>query len=179
VGLAEVAEGAGLGKASLFHHFPTKAHLYLAVMARVLTTLELDLLRSLAEGGPPTERLDRWIDTTIDTLVAHPTYARLLLRVLVEETELPAGLDEGRRANEAMRRIATAAIRLLREGMDTGEFAPASAGHTLQFLIGAIVHPLATGRFGEELTGGSLFEPDQVQRRKATLRKLVHSGIVR
>lgn len=174
-----MAERAGLGKASLFHHFPSKARLYCAVMARVLTRLDAELLRALADGGPPTERLDRWVETVIDVLTARPTYPRLLLRVLVEDEELPRGLPEGKEANDAIRRIGTAAIRLLREGMDTGEFHRASAGHTLQSLIGATVHPLATGRFGEELIGGSLFAPDQVSRRKATLGALIHTGIVR
>lgn len=173
-----MAERAGLGKASLFHHFPSKARLYCAVMARVLTRLDAELLRALADGGPPTERLDRWVETVIDVLTARPTYPRLLLRVLVEDEELPRGLPEGKEANDAIRRIGTAAIRLLREGMDTGEFHRASAGHTLQSLIGATVHPLATGRFGEELIGGSLFAPDQVSRRKATLGALIHTGIV-
>ncbi len=179
MGLAEVAERAGLGKASLFHHFPSKAHLYCAVLARVLGELDAELVRALAAGGSPTERLDRWVDTVIDVLTARPTYPRLLLRVLVEDEELPRGLPEGKEANDAIRRIGTAAVRLLREGMGTGEFHRASAGHTLQALIGVTVHPLATGRFGEELIGGSLFAPNQVKRRKATVRALLHTGIVK
>ncbi len=177
-GLAEVAERAGLGKASLFHHFPSKAQLYCAVMARVLTTLDEALVRALAEGGPPLARLDRWVDTTIDVLAANRAYPRLLVRVLVDDDELPPSLDEGKAAADAVRRIGTNAMRLLREGMDSGEFRRASAAHVLQSIIGAIVHPLATGRFGEELVGGSLFDPEQLARRKATVKSLLHAGIV-
>ena len=36
VGMSEVAEAVGLGKSSLFHHFPTKAQLYAAVADRIL-----------------------------------------------------------------------------------------------------------------------------------------------
>ena len=178
VGLAEVAAKAELGKASLFHHFPTKAHLYCAVMVRALSYLEVELIRALAEGGPPTARLDRWIDTFIDVLAAHPTYPGLLLRVLADDAELPAGLPDGNEASEAVRRAITTALRLLREGMDCGEFTRMSATHLLQTLIGAIVHPLATGRFGEEWVGESLLSAEQISRRKSTLRILVHSGIV-
>ncbi len=179
VGLAEVAEVAGLGKASLFHHFPSKAQLYCAVMARVLTRLDDALVRALAEGGSPTVRLDRWVDTTIDVLAANPSYPRLLVRVLVEDDELPHGLPEGREAAEAVRRIGTAAVRLLREGMASGEFRRASTGHVLQSIIGAIVHPLATGRFGEELVGAPLFDHEQLDRRKRAVKDLLHAGIVR
>ena len=178
VGLAEVAAQAELGKASLFHHFPTKAHLYCAVMVRALSYLEVELIRALAEGGSPSERLDRWIETFIDVLAAHPAYAGLLLRVLADEAELPAGLPDGNEATETVRRTVTSALRLLREGMDGGEFARMSATHLLQSLIGAIVHPLATGRFGEEWVGESLLSNEQIARRKSTLRRLVHAGIV-
>ena len=178
VGLAEVAEQAGFGKASLFHHFPSKAELYCAVMARVLTMLDDALVRALAEGGDPTERLDRWVDTTIDVLAANRAYPRLLVRVLVEDDELPPGLAEGKEAAAAMRRIGTSAVRLLREGMATGAFRRAGAGHVLQTIIGAVVHPLATGRFGEELVGGPLFEPEQLERRKQAVKDLLHTGIV-
>ena len=36
VGMREVAEGVGLGKSSLFHHFRSKADLYSAVCVRIL-----------------------------------------------------------------------------------------------------------------------------------------------
>lgn len=176
--LSEVAAQAALGKASLFHHFPTKAHLYCAVMVRALSFLELELLRALAEGGPPTARLDRWIETFMDVLAAHPAYPGLLLRVLADDAELPSGLPDGDEATETVRRAITSALRLLHEGMHSGEFARVSATHLLQSLIGAIVHPLATGRFGEEWVGGSLLSEEQIARRKATLRALVHTGIV-
>ncbi|MGH8985129.1 MAG: TetR/AcrR family transcriptional regulator [Acidimicrobiia bacterium] len=178
VGLAEVAERAGLGKASLFHHFPSKAQLYCAVMARVLTRLDDALVRALAEGGSPTARLDRWVDTAIDVLAANRSYPRLLVRVLVEDDELPRGLPEGKQAADAVRRIGTTAVRLLHEGMDAGELRRSSAGHVLQSLIGSIVHPLATGRFGEELVGGSLFDPEQLARRKQVVKGLLHEGVV-
>lgn len=178
MGLAEVAERAGLGKASLFHHFPSKAQLYCAVMARLLTTVDEALVRALADGGSPTERLDRWVDTAIDVLATSRSYPRLLVRVLVEDDEFPRGLPEGKEAADAVRRIGATAVRLLREGMDAGALRRASAGHVLQSLIGSIVHPLATGRFGEELVGGSLFDPEQLARRKQTVKGLLHAGIV-
>lgn len=147
-------------------------------MVRALSFLEVELLRALAAGGMPGERLDRWIETFIDALAAHPAYPGLLLRVLADDAELPPGLPDGNEATEAVRRMVTMALRLLREGMDSGEFTRMSATHLLQSLIGAIVHPLATGRFGEEWVGESLLSAEQISRRKATLRTLVHAGIV-
>jgi len=178
VGLAEVAQRAGLGKASLFHHFPSKAQLYCAVMARVLTTLDDALVRTLAEGGSPTARLERLSDTAIDVLASNQAYPRLLIRVLVEDSELPSGLAQGKEAADALSRIGVTVLRLLQEGMDVGEFRRSSAGHLLLSIIGAIVHPMATGRFGKDLVGGPLSEPKQLVRRKRDVKELLNAGII-
>lgn len=176
--MADVAQDSGLGKASLFHHFPTKAHLYTAVIASVLEDLDRALTGALAEGGQPAERLDRWIATAIDTLVARPTAPRLLMRVLFEEDEIPPGIPEGQKASDTVFHIGTLALRLLREGMERGDFRAANPAHVLQAIIGATVHPLATGRFGEALVGGPLFAPDEVRARKESIKALVRDGIL-
>jgi AcrR family transcriptional regulator len=178
IGLAEVAEGAGLAKSSLFHHFATKAQLYAAVMARLLARIEAELTAALAAGGPPVERLERWLDTLVDVLAAHPTYARLLLRTLFEDEELAADLPEAKEGSAALRRIVAAALRLLREGMGTGELRSASAPHVLHALLGATLHHFATGHFGEELIGRPLFAPSEVRRHKTELLGLVQHGLV-
>jgi hypothetical protein len=135
-------------------------------------------MRSLAEGGAPDVRLDRWIDVVIDVLAAHPTYARLLLRSLFEDDELAGDLPEEQEANAILRRITEAAGRLLREGMDAGVFRPASVPHTIQTLIGAIVYHFASGEFGEEMTGRPLFAESEVRRRKSEVKSLMRRGLV-
>jgi AcrR family transcriptional regulator len=100
IGLAEVAEQVGLSKSSLFHHFSSKAQLYAAVMARILDRIEAELVRSLADGGGPQQRLERWLDVVIDVLAAHPNYARLLLRSLFEDDELTGALPRSRRSTQ-------------------------------------------------------------------------------
>jgi AcrR family transcriptional regulator len=178
IGLAEVAEGAKLGKSSLFHHFQTKSQLYAAVMARLLQRVDGELTAALAAGGGPVERLERWLDTLIDVLAAHPSYAPLLLRTQFEQDELASDLPEAKEADAALRRIVGHALRLLREGMEGGALRRASTAHTLQTLFGATVHPFATGRFGEELVGRSLFSPAEVRRRKVELKALLRQGLI-
>jgi len=178
ISLAEVADSVGLGKSSLFHHFHSKAQLYAAVMARILGRLEQPLIRALAAGGAPAERLDRWIDALIDALAHHPTYARLLLRSLFEDDELAGDLPEEQEANATIRRLAAALSRLLREGMVTGAFRPASVPHTLQTLIGATVYHFASGDFGNEMLGRPLFSASEVRRRKTEVRALIRRGLL-
>src|SRR5689334_25144992 len=178
VGLAEVAEQVGLSKSSLFHHFSSKAQLYAAVMARILDRIEAELMRSLAEGGGPLRRLERWLDVVIDVLAAHPSYARLLLRSLFEDDELTGALPEEQAVNATLERIVGAAHRLLREGITQGVFRPVNVPHMVQSVIGLTVFHFASGEFGEEIIGRPLFSVSEVRRRKQEVKALIRHGLV-
>ena len=178
VGMREVAEASGLGKSSLFHHFKTKVDLYAAVVGRILDLMETQLLRALAQGGSPLERFDRWLDTLIDILAEHQAAARLLLRSLFEDDDLSGETPEERAVEKIIERMFAAGSNLLREGMETGLFRMASIPHTLQSLVGLTVYHFASGEFGEELVGQSLFAPAQVRKRKEEIKALLHHGLV-
>jgi len=179
VGIAEVAESVGLGKSSLFHHFSSKAQLYAAVIARIVGRIEERLMRSLADGGSPTARLERWLDELTDILAANPTYARLLLRSLFEDDELTGDLPEERDANDHIRHILVAGARLLREGIDDGSFRPVHVEHTLQSIIGMTVYHFASGTFGDEVFGRSIFSTTEIRRRKREVARFVRRGLAR
>jgi len=178
VGMREVAEAAGIGKSSLFHHFKTKVELYAAVVGRLLDLIDLRLTRSLARGGTPLDRLDRWIDELLDLLAEHPSAARLLLRSIFEDDDLTGASPEERAVERVIERIFAAASNLLREGMESGVFRMASIPHTIQSLVGLTVYHFASGEFGEELVGQSLFAPVQVRKRKEEIKALLHHGLV-
>jgi AcrR family transcriptional regulator len=178
VGLAEVAESVGFGKSSLFHHFRSKAELYAAVIARILERIEHDLTQSLARGGQPVERVERWLDGIIDLLAENPSYPRLLLRSLFEDDELTGELPDEQAANASIQRVLGAAGRLLREGMAAGQIRSANVAHTLQSIIGMTVYHFASGEFGDELLGRSIFAEAEVRRRKAEVKMLVRHGLL-
>jgi AcrR family transcriptional regulator len=178
VGLREVAEVVGLGKSSLFHHFHSKPQLYAAVAARILRRIEERLIRSLAAGGDPVTRLERWLDDLVDMLAEQPTDARLLLRSLFEDDELAGDLPEEQEAQRAVERILASVGTLLREGMSAGGFRAASVQHLLLTLVGVVVFPFASGDFGREVVGRDLFDPAEVRRRKREIRDLLRFGLV-
>lgn len=178
VGLREVSEAAGLGKSSLFHHFKSKAELYAAVAGRILDIFDRKLTDALAAGGDPLERFDRWIDSMIETFAQHPTSARLLLRSLFEDDDLTGTSEEERHADQTIRHLLTSLANLLKEGMQTGVFRAASIPHTLQSLMGISVYHFASGEFGEELIGGSLFSPSAIRRRKEEVKALLYNGML-
>lgn len=180
VGLREVAETAGLGKSSLFHHFASKVELYFDVLARVLGRIEQRLAAVWAGEAAPLARLDRAIDTLVDTLAEHPTSARLLLRGIFEDDDFGPGPEsppEAARAERSLEALIGGLQGLLREGVEAGAFRAVSARHTVQTLIGATVYHFASGEFGETLIGRSLFSADEVRRRKDEIKSLLHHGI--
>jgi TetR/AcrR family transcriptional regulator len=178
VGMSEIAEAVGLRKSSLFHHFRTKAQLHAATVVRILSQVDRELTRSLAQGGSAVERLDRWVDVLIDVLASTPSHARLLLRSLFEDEELSGDIDERREADEAIHRILQQVSHVLREGMSRGELRAANMQHTLQSLIGIIVYHFASGEFGDEIIGHSIFERREVERRKQEVKAFLHHGLV-
>jgi len=178
VGLSELAEVVGLGKSSLFHHFESKAQLYAAVAARILRRIEEHLVRSLARGGDPLARLERWLDELVDQLADHPTYARLLLRSLFEDDDLPGDTPGELEAQRAIGSVMASVGALLREGMTTGLFRAANVQHTLLTLVGLTVFPFASGDFGADVLGKDIFDPAEVRRRKRELRDLLRFGLV-
>jgi AcrR family transcriptional regulator len=178
IGLREVAEVVGLGKSSLFHHFRNKPELYAAVVGRILGRIEDRLIRSLAAGGDPVTRLERWIDELTDMLAENATWARLLLRSLFEDDDLSEETPEGVLANEITGRIFGSASALLREGMSAGLFRAANVPHLLLTLVGMAVFPFASGDFGVTIIGKDLFDATEVRRRKRELRDLLRFGLI-
>lgn len=178
VGLREVAEGVGLGKSSLFHHFKNKPELYAAVCARILTRIESRLARVLAQGGTPVVRLERLLDELVEVLAGHPNDARLLLRALFEDDDLAGDTAEELVAHESLERIILAMTALFREGMSVGQLRAANVQHLLLTVIGQIVFPFASGDFGREVLGKDVFDPTEVARRKQEVRDLLRYGLI-
>lgn len=178
VGMSEIADAVGLGKSSLFHHFRSKAQLHAATVVRILSQVDVELTRSLAQGGTAVQRLDRWVDALVDLLASTPSHARLLLRSLFEDDELAGDTAERREADEAIARILQQAANVLREGMSQGELRAANIPHTLQSLIGIVVYHFASGEFGDDVIGRSIFDRREVERRKQEIRKFLHHGLV-
>jgi len=177
VGMSEIAETVGLSKSSLFHHFHTKAQLYAATVDRILGEVDSTLTRSLAQGGSAAQRLDRWVDSLIYLLATTPAHSRLLLRSLFEDDELSGDIPEQQQADRALRRILQQVSNVLRDGMAQGEIRAASIPHTLQSLIGIVVFHFASGEFGDDVIGGSIFAAKEVERRKREVKATLRHGI--
>ncbi len=171
VGLREVAQQVGLSKSSLFHHFPSKLHLYQEALGRVLDRLEERIAPVLRSQVGHDERLDLLVEALVDALAEHPTTARLALRSLFEEYGSSAPFDA------TLARLIQGFQRLISDGVAAGAFRPVSPGHLTQTLIGATIYHFASAELGEEILGAPIFSADQVRERKRELKALLRSGI--
>ncbi|MCZ6713381.1 MAG: TetR/AcrR family transcriptional regulator [Deltaproteobacteria bacterium] len=175
VGLREVAQKVGLGKSSLFHHFPTKLSLYVAVLERILTRMDERLEAVQERPESALAKLRNWVDVVVDTLAENPTYAPLLLRTLFEGDVV----DRKDRAhlNGILERILSRVARGLKQGIAAGEIRPVSVPHTLQTLIGMSVYHFASGEFGDDLLQHPVYSAAEVRRRKQHIFLFLEHGL--
>ncbi len=175
IGLREVAQKVGLGKSSLFHHFPTKLSLYVAVLERILTRIDERLEAAQERAVSALARLRNWVDVVVDTLAENPTYAPLLLRTLFEGHVVER--EERTHLDEILDSILSRVARGLKQGIAAGEIRPVSVPHTLQTLIGMSVYHFASGEFGDDLLQHPVYSAAEVRRRKQHIFLFLEHGL--
>jgi TetR/AcrR family transcriptional regulator len=89
--LEDVAAAVGLKRAALFYHFKDKQSLYEAVIADAFGSLASRLDEAFSTDSPVPVRLERAVEVWVDTIVARPTLARLILRHAAEAEDHPTG----------------------------------------------------------------------------------------
>ncbi|MBP1688308.1 MAG: transcriptional regulator, TetR family [Deltaproteobacteria bacterium] len=80
-----IAQNVGIQKASLFHYFPSKEHLYRAVLQRGLGESEETTLRIFESQASPLEKVRAAIDAYVDMVAARPARTKILLRQSIED----------------------------------------------------------------------------------------------
>ena len=75
-----IAERVGIKKASLFHYFPSKEHLYRAVLQQNYAESERVTMEIFGSNASPLEKVRAAIGAYVDMIVARPERAKILLR---------------------------------------------------------------------------------------------------
>lgn len=183
VGLAELAERAGLSKSSLFHHFPSKIEIYASVLERAFERLWREIDTSAQEAGTPLERIERILGVWVDFMGRNPNTAPLLLRSLVERDYFEdIGYTRKERLEgygKYMAKMVAVVVSNLKQGIADGAFRRQSAGQFIQTLIGAVLFHFASGEFGAEMIQGDLYDPEKVEQRKQALQDFVRGGLLK
>jgi TetR/AcrR family transcriptional regulator len=163
--MADIASRAGIQKASLFHHFPTKDLLYMEVLSESLSRFAslVDDAR-LSSADPFLERLDRLADATSRYLGGHPQTGRLVLREFIDRGPFAEG--PGR---EAVNAILQTAVAFIQSGVDAGDLPPQDARDTVMSICGVHFVYFAAVDVSETLLSRDLFEPSSVDERTAAV----------
>jgi len=144
VSMAEIARRAGVVRATIYMHFPTRESLLDAVMEHA-TALVADATRAAEpERGEPKEALERVLLATWRQL----SQFHNILQININRLS----------AKELRRRhlpITTQIVHLLERGQDEGVFSDDVSADWLIAVVRAIVHVAST-----ELQGGRLSESD-------------------
>jgi len=85
--LEDVAADVDLKRAALFYHFRDKQSLYEAVLADAFGVLTKRLEAAFSAPDPIPVRVERACEVWVETVVARPTLARLILRHAAEADE--------------------------------------------------------------------------------------------
>ncbi len=79
--LDRVRQAAGVSNGSLYHHFPTRAHLAAALYLEILRDFHASLLKPLGSDPGAESGIRALLRAYIQWVVAHPDRARLLHRL--------------------------------------------------------------------------------------------------
>lgn len=147
-GVADVATAAGVGRATLYRHFPTRESLLEAIRTQGLTDGEEAVKACRLDEGSPTEALSRLMAAWLELGDRY--------RVVVVNPSKPDNLDA--RAREE--RLAEAMHKIVLRGQEEGEFSddipPLWGVSALGALLVAAIRGVGEGRIRREEAHGLL-----------------------
>ena len=145
VSMRDVAAVVGISAAALYHHFPDKQALYLAMVAHAFAGVEKGILGALESDLPPLQRLQCFVER-FTGLVADDADFRMLL-----QRELLDGDDErmGLLAQHIFRQPHAAIVALARElASDLDPYLLANS------VVGLVLFSFQTAPMRRHLQGG-------------------------
>jgi TetR/AcrR family transcriptional regulator len=118
VSIASIADKAGVCKANVFHHFPSKDDLYLAVM-REASAAHADYAEQLfLTQGSSADKVRKLIEFEIHNFLDNRERTRLLLREAAGDGQARVR----KLARDVFQRNFTAVVRIFEQGREQGEF---------------------------------------------------------
>ena len=133
VSMAALAREAGVSKAAIFHHFPSKEDLYFHVLKQACGELKAFLRDHVANHQDPKEAFEDFARFHMENLRRNPDVARLVMRELLE------GDQDRLRAlvEEVFGEVFQHLVALLREAQRAGRLA---ASHDPALVAGSLLN---------------------------------------
>jgi AcrR family transcriptional regulator len=144
VSMQQIADAAGVTKATLYHHFRDKEDLFLEVMRLAMRRAQDQLAAAAASGSTLRDQL-------IAVAIHHFGSERTDLQRLFSDLHQHAG-EEGKRAFwDTCDRPWTFLESAIAAAIDRGEIAPIDPGFASRVVLGTIASQLQAARYSSEL----------------------------
>jgi TetR/AcrR family transcriptional regulator len=129
-----IAGAAGVTDPLLYHHFPTKADLYCAVVRVQLAMLDTTLSTALIGASAPAERLGRFVDAYLAFLLDEAPGRQLVLRDMVGLPSQAVAMIEATYHQVVIARL----VEIIEDGITGSAFRPLCAGASATAIIGIL-----------------------------------------
>ncbi|MDX3884604.1 MULTISPECIES: TetR/AcrR family transcriptional regulator [Edaphosphingomonas] len=169
--LEDVALAVGIRRPSIVYHFPGKQELYDAVEADIFASMHAYVVAHTAGVTDPMARLLALLDAWLDFMVARPTAARIIQRLIA---------DVGPRAGNPIE-FSETALRdieaIVAAGVEAGHFRPVPAMMILNGVAaGAIFYVCNARLLGEGRTYDPA-DPAELARFRALIHTLARAAV--
>ena len=162
--LSIIAEAAGIRKASLYHHFPTKEVLYVSVIDSIIADLQQLVLSAKLGDSGFAERLDQLGELVVDYLGSHPEASQLVVHELIG-----SGKYLEVRGSDAVKSTLDITAGFLEAGMAAGVFRRQCPKQLALSISGVHLLYFAAADNTSQFLGESIFSGARVAERKAAL----------
>lgn len=170
--LEDVANAVGIRRPSIVYYFAAKQELYDAVEADIFASMHAFSEKRTSGRDDPFERVIALLDAWLDFMVARPTAARIIQRLVADVT--PRHGDPTQFSNSALEDIE----HVIAAGTEAGAFAPIAPMHFLNGVAGSVLFYVCNGGQIGESRRYDPGDPQELARFRALLHRIAAAALM-
>ena len=171
-----IAEAAGVNKALLYYYFSDKDTLYGAILDSFFAPMHDRVLAVCEQPGSAGERFLAYARVHFDSIAESPHYAHIFMGELMSAGR-GGSTHLDRIAEKYMMPVGLAVLRLLEEGVRSGEFRPVDPAQFIPSAIGSIVHYFLTAPLRKKFAQVTPFSEQSLSARRAAVLDFIAAAL--
>ncbi len=174
----EIARRAGVNKALLYYYFKDKEGLYAAALEHVFSGLVARVSTALDRVDlPPRERLLLYAQMHFDYIASSPAYYRVVQREFMRSTSRTLSPLASRIFEKHGRSFYSKLMKLIEEGVESGDFRKLDPRQALPSILGTIVFYFMSSPALRLMQPGDPFSPKRLAERRAAVLDFLSAGL--